>query len=368
MEKTYYETLEINKTADKKEIKKAFKNLAKKYHPDRNTGDDSAEAKFKEINEAYQVLSDDEKRGMYDRFGKDGLQGASRGGNSGFASSEFFDDIFGNFFGGGGGGRRSQRTQYKYSQDLEVPVKMSFHEAIFGAKKNISFQYKTACDPCGGTGADGAQLKTCSTCGGNGQMHIRQGFMTISQTCSSCHGAGSMPSKSCGNCKGNGYIAKSEKLALNIPEGVNSGNRIRVGGKGNILPRAGRGDLYLSIEVKEDEHFIRDGNDIYLEVPIFFTNILLSKKIKVPSIKGEVEIKLHPKIKDKEHIVFRNAGVKDVNSHNKGNFIVQTKILYPKSISSEQTELLNKLHESFSISEDNNFMSSIVDNMKSWFK
>jgi molecular chaperone DnaJ len=368
MNTEYYELLEVSQSADKKEIKKAFKRLAKQHHPDKNTNNPNAEEEFKKINEAYQVLSDDQKRATYDRFGKEGLQGGSRGGGGGFTSSDFFDDVFSDFFGGSSSRSAKREPQAKYNQDLEIAVQLSFQEAVFGVKKEINYTFKTACEPCNATGADKGQLVSCSSCGGSGQMHIRQGFMTLSQTCSTCRGAGTMPGKSCSSCRGAGYKQSSEKLSLNIPEGVDNGNRIRVGGKGNIMPRNQRGDLYLHIEAREDEHFVRDGNDIYLEVSIFFTNILLSKIIKVPSIRGEVELNLHPKIKDKEHIVFRNGGVKDVNSHQKGNFITQIKILYPSSINKEQKNLLEELHSSFSVSGMNeSSMSSIIDKMKSWF-
>lgn len=367
MNTEYYEILEINQNADKQEIKKAFKRLAKIHHPDRNRDNPNAEEEFKKINEAYQVLSDDQKRSAYDRFGKEGLQGGG-GGGGGFASSDFFDDIFSDFFGGGSSRKQSRGPQAKYAQDLEIVVNLSFHEAIFGTKKEIDFNFKTACEPCNATGADGGQLISCQTCGGSGQMHIKQGFMTLSQTCSSCRGAGTMPGSACSSCRGSGYKQASEKLSLNIPEGVDDGMRIRVGGKGNIMPRSQRGDLYLHIEAGKDEHFVRDGMDIYLEVPVFFTNILLSKSIKVPSIKGEVELNLNPKIKDKEQIVFRNGGVKDVNSSRKGNFITQIQVLYPKSMNSNQKELLEELHSSFvSESANTNSMGSIVDRVKSWF-
>jgi len=367
MNTEYYEILEINQNADKKEIKKAFKKLAKIHHPDRNTNNPNAEEEFKRINEAYQVLSDDKKRATYDRFGKEGLQGGG-GGGGGFASSDMFEDIFSDFFGGGSSRRQQRGPQQKYSQDLEIAVRLSFHEAIFGIKKEVNYNVKTACEPCNATGADGGEIVSCSSCGGSGQMHIKQGFMTLSQTCSACRGAGTMSARACGHCRGSGYKEVKEKLSLNIPEGVDSGNRIRVGGKGNIMPRGQRGDLYLQIEAGKDEHFVRDGNDIYLEVPVFFTNILLSKTIKVPSIKGEVELNLHSKIKDKEHIVFRNGGVKDVNSSQKGNFITQVKVLYPKSINKEQETLLEELHSSFSASQMNeSSMDSIISRMKSWF-
>jgi len=366
MERTYYEILGVSQSADKKEIKKAFKAKAKQHHPDKNRGDSEAEEVFKEINEAYQVLSDESKRATYDRFGKEALDGGGGGSRSGFGS---FEDIFEDFFGGGGSSQKSRNSGEKFSEDLEIVINLSFRDAIFGVKKDMSFEYKTACSPCSGTGADGGRLVHCHQCEGHGKIHIRQGFMSIAQTCPVCHGNGTMPSKSCGSCRGNGFNVVSEKVSFSIPEGVDDGNRMRVGGKGNVLASGSRGDLYLQMNVEKDKDFIRDGSDIYMEIPIFFTNILLSKSMTIPSIRGELELSLHPKIKDKEHIVFRNKGVKDVNGSQIGRFIVQTKIIYPTSINKNQEELLSNLHDSFYQSMDNeNVFDKVFNKVKSWIQ
>jgi molecular chaperone DnaJ len=365
----FYELLQISKGADKSAIKKAYRKMAMKYHPDKNPNDKKAEERFKAINEAYQVLSDDEKRAIYDRYGKQGLEG--HGQSSGFGGFGGFDDlgsIFEEMF-GGGSRKQTQRKTYKYDLDTQIQVNLEFNEAIFGAKKDIKYRYKTACNSCKGTGAKGGKLATCGTCNGQGQVHMRQGFMTFAQTCPTCMGSGQGVKDKCDKCKGQGFEEKSESFTVDIPEGVNSGNRIRVGAKGNIAPNKTRGDLYISINVKDDKHFVRDDDDIYLEVPVFFTQIALGTVINVPSLKGELTLKIPPNTKDKEQFIFRNEGVKNVNGYQKGNFIVQIKIKYPTSLNSEQKQLLEKLQDSFGYEskpyEDS--FGSMFAKVKGWF-
>ena len=366
----YYELLEIEKNADKSTIKKAYRKMAMKYHPDKNPGDSEAEETFKTVNEAYQVLSDDEKKSIYDRYGKQGLEGHGQGGGHRGGFSDFGDlgSMFEEMFNGGRGQRRERKT-YNYNLDTEVQVNLEFNEAIFGCKKDIKFTYKTACKSCKGTGAKGGKLSACGTCNGQGEVHMRQGFMTFAQTCPHCNGSGQGVKDKCKDCRATGYEEKKESFEVNIPEGVNNGNRIRVSGKGNIAPNGTRGDLYINIQVTEDKHFVRHDNDIYLEVPIFFTQIALGTTINVPSLKGELELKIPANTKDKEQFTFREEGVKDVNGYGKGNFIVQVKIQYPTSVNSEQKELLEKLEQSFGIEskphEDS--FSGMFDKVKGWF-
>ena len=369
----YYEILEVEKSADKSTIKKAYRKMAMKYHPDKNPGDTEAEENFKAVNEAYQVLSDDEKRGIYDRYGKQGLEGHGQGG--GFSSGGFEDlgSIFEEMFGfGGGGSRRSsrQRKTYNYNLDTEISLTLEFNEAVFGCEKDINFKYKTACKSCKGTGAKGGKLSTCSTCGGAGQVHMKQGFMTFAQTCPHCEGTGQAVSEKCEDCSGKGYDEKSESFNVNIPEGINSGQRIRVSGKGNIAPDGTRGDLYIQMNVKEDKHFVRHEDNIYLEVPIFFTQIALGDTIKVPSLRDEIELKIPAGAQDKQQFTFRGEGVKNVSGRGTGDFVVQIKILYPESVNSEQRELLEKLQESFGIDSKphEDMFSGIFDTVKGWFK
>ena len=367
----YYELLKISKNASKSEIKKAYRKKAMKYHPDKNPDDNDAEEMFKEINEAYQVLSDDQKRQIYDRHGKAGLEGHGGGQrHSGFGGFEDLGSVFEEMFGGGfGGGQRREKKSYNYNLDTEVRVNLQFNEAIFGCKKEIKFKYKTACNSCKGTGAKNGKLSSCGTCNGAGQVHMRQGFMTFAQTCPTCNGAGKSVKDKCNSCSGLGYEQKDESFEVSIPEGINSGNRMRVSNKGNIAPNKTRGDLYVNINVLEDENFVRHDDDIYIELPIFFTQIALGANITVPGIRGELELKIPKNTKDKEQFTFRNEGVKDVNGGRKGNFIVQINIQYPKSLNKEQEELLRKLNESFGVQSNahEDSLSGILDKVKNWF-
>jgi molecular chaperone DnaJ len=370
----YYEVLEISKDADKSTIKKAYRKMAMKYHPDKNPDDSEAEDRFKAANEAYQVLSDDEKRAIYDRYGKAGLEGHGQGG--GFSSAGFddlssiFEEMFGSAFGGAdfGGGRR-RRKSYNYNLDIGIEVEVEFNEAIFGVTKDVTYKYKDACDTCKGTGAKDGKLSTCSTCQGQGQVHIRQGFMTFAQTCPHCQGAGESKAQNCKKCSGTGYHEKEDSFEVSIPEGINDGNRIRVSNRGNIAPDGTRGDLYIQISVKEDSHFIRNGDDIYIEVPLFFTQVALGGNIKIPSLRGELDLEIPAGTKDKEQFKFRGEGVKSVQGYGKGDLIVQIKITYPKSLNKEQKELLTKLQESFGIESKPHESSfeSMFDKVKKWF-
>ena len=369
----YYEILEVDRSAEKSTIKKAYRKMAMKYHPDKNPGDSEAEENFKAVNEAYQVLSDQEKRAIYDRHGKAGLEGHGQGG--GFSRGGGFDDlgsIFEEMFGGGGfgGGRRAQRKTYNYDLDTELEVDLDFNEAVFGCKKELKYKFKTACKPCKGTGAKGGKLSSCSTCNGQGQVHMKQGFMTFAQTCPHCHGSGQAVSSKCNSCGGAGYDEKNESFKVDIPEGINHGNRIRVGGKGNIAPDGSRGDLYIVINVEEDKHFIRHDDDIYLEVPLFFTQIVLGDSITIPGLRGELELKIPKNTRDKEQIIFKGEGVQSVNGYGKGNFVAQIKIQYPDSVNSEQRELLEKLQQSFGIESKphEDIFEGMFTKVKSWFK
>ena len=348
----YYELLEVSKDAEKSTIKKAYRKMAMKFHPDKNPGDNEAEEKFKAVNEAYQVLSDAEKRSIYDRHGKAGLEGhgQQRGGFSGGFDDlgSVFEEMFGSAFGGGGSSRR-QRKSYNYNLDVAVEVRLEFNEAIFGCNKDIKYKYKTACKPCKGTGAKDGKLSTCSTCGGQGQVHARQGFMTFAQTCPTCNGSGQAASSSCKSCSGTGYDEVKDNFKVDIPEGVNDGMRIRVSNKGNIAPDGTRGDLYLEVSVKEDSHFVRHDDDIYYEAPIFFTQVALGGSIKIPGLRGELELDIPAGAKDKQQFTFKDEGVKSVQGYGKGNLVVQIKIEYPKKLNDEQKELLEKLQESFGL-------------------
>lgn len=371
----YYELLEVTRDADKSTLKKAYRKMAMKYHPDKNPDDNEAEEKFKAVNEAYQVLSDDEKRQIYDRYGKEGLQGHGQGGgfSGGFEDiSSIFEEMFGGsgFGGGFGRGSRRERKTYNYNLDIAVDLVIEFNEAIFGCKKDVKYSYKKACDDCKGTGAKSGKLSTCSHCQGQGQVHMRQGFMTFSQTCPHCNGSGQAVADKCNSCSGTGYDEVKDTFEVSIPEGVNDGNRIRVSNKGNIAPNGTRGDLYLQIRVKEDSHYVRHDDDIYIEVPIFFTQVALGASITIPGLRGELELNVPAGTKDKEQFKFNGEGVKSVQGYGKGDLIVQIKINYPKTLNSEQEELLEKLQESFGVESKPHESSfeGMFDKVKNWFK
>ncbi len=367
----YYEILEVTKSADKSSIKKAYRKMAMKYHPDKNPGDSEAEEKFKAVNEAYQVLSDDEKRAIYDRYGKAGLERSAGGRSSGFSGFDDLGSIFEEMFGGGfssGRGQRKRKT-YNYNLDMQVEVNIEFNEAVFGVKKDVKYRYKKACKSCNGTGAKGGKLSTCQYCQGQGQIHMRQGFMTFAQTCPHCNGSGESVSEKCGDCSGLGYEEVNESFEVNIPEGVDNGNRIRVSGKGNIAPEGNRGDLYIQISVNEDKHFVRHGDDIYVEVPLFFTQVALGANLNVPGLRGELNLNVPKGTKDKEQFRFRNEGVKSVQGYSRGDLIVQIKIQYPTSLTDEQQELLEKLQDSFGLesSPHESIFDGMVEKVKKWF-
>ncbi len=368
----YYELLEVTKDCDKSTIKKAYRKMAMKYHPDKNPDDVEAEEKFKAVNEAYQVLSDDEKRSIYDRYGKEGLQGHGQGGGfGGFDDlSSIFEEMFGGSgFGGFAGGSRKERKTYNYNLDIAVEVTIQFNEAIFGCKKEVKYSYKNACKDCKGTGAKDGKLSTCPHCQGQGQIHMRQGFMTFSQTCPHCSGSGQAVTSKCNTCNAKGYKETKDKFEVSIPEGVNNGNRIRVSNRGNIAPNGTRGDLYLQIRVKEDSHYVRHDDDIYIEVPIFFTQVALGDTITIPGLRGELELKIPAGTKDKEQFKFKGEGVTSVQGYGKGDLVVQIKINYPKSLNSEQKELLEKLQDSFGLESKPHVSSfeGMFEKVKKWF-
>ena len=366
----YYEILEIERTSDKEIIKKAYHKLALKYHPDRNPDDKSAEERFKQINEAYEILSDDEKRQIYDRYGKDGLERQGKGFSGDFSGfGSIFEDLFGQAF-GFGSSRRERGDSEKYELDFLMRLDLSFKEAVFGCKKSISIVYKTPCKDCNGSGSADKQPTTCPDCRGKGQVFVQQGVMAFGQTCPRCHGSGSIITKPCQACKGDGFTTASEEVEISVPAGVDNEMRLRISGKGNQGKNGARGDLYLVLYVQDDAHFIRNGNDIYIEVPVFFTQILLGAKIHIPSLSGEpIELNLPPNTKDKEQFVFRDEGIADVNGRGKGRLIAQVSITYPKSLNTEQKELVQKLDESFGVHSKpyENIFHETLEKIKGWF-
>lgn len=366
----YYEVLEITKSSDKETIKKAYRKLALKYHPDRNAGDKNAEEKFKQINEAYQVLSDDSKRDIYDKYGKSGLENSGFSGFSGKDFGDIFGDlgsIFESVFGSGSGFSKGRREAFE--SDFAIELNLSFKEAVFGCKKEIKNIYKSYCVECNGSGAKSKEK--CHSCRGEGKVYTRNAFISIAQTCPKCQGSGEIIKDKCPKCSGKKFTQKEEVFSVDIIEGIDTDNRIRASGRGNELPNGKRGDLYIIISVEDDENFIRNGSDVYIEIPVFFTNIILGGSIKVPSLRGELELKIPINAKDKEQFIFKNEGVKSINGTQRGNFIVQIKITYPsEKLTPEQRKLAQELHQSFGLTSEphKGILENCISKIKDWLE
>lgn len=373
MEIDYYEILEISKNSDSETIKKAFRKLALKYHPDRNQGDKDAEEKFKKVNEAYQVLGDEQKRAIYDRYGKAGLEGRGGFSSAGFGADIDLGDIFNSFFGGGfrSSSQSRKRSIDKYPLDLEIALKIKFNEAVFGAEKEVEFTIKKPCKTCKGTGSKDGKTHICPHCEGRGRIVQQRGFMSFAQECPYCGGSGETVSDKCGECDGSGYKEERQNVKINVPEGIDDGMRMRVSGKGNVSVDESRGDLYVYIEVEPDERFVRHENDVYIEIPVFFTQAILGETITIPTLKGTTELKLPVGAKDKQQFVFDGLGVKNVNTKRYGRLVAQIAIKTPKELNEEQISLLRKLQESFGVQSGEAMHEEeegIFDKIKGWFK
>ncbi len=351
----YYEVLGVSKSATEDEIKKAYRQLAKKYHPDMNPGDKDAEAKFKEVNEAYAVLSDADKKAKYDRYGHAAFDPAAGGGFGGFGGADFGDfgfdisDIFSSFFGGSSrGGRRGPQR----GSDIEAKLTLSFEEAVFGAKKEVSYQRVQKCDECSGTGAaKGTSAKTCSTCGGSGQVKVQQrtpfGVMQSSRTCDACHGTGKIIDDPCKNCRGTGFERVTKKLEVSIPAGIDDGQRIVIRGKGSDGANGGpAGDLIINVSVRRHDLFVRDGYDIYCDIPITFTEATLGAEIDVPTLEGKIKYQIPEGTQTGTRFTLRQKGIQNPNYKTRGNLYVTVNVEVPKNLSGAQKELLSKFAES----------------------
>ena len=365
----YYEILGVSRDADNETIKKSFRKLALKYHPDRNPDDKDAEENFKKINEAYEVLSDPKKRSIYDRYGKEGLQNGGGGfSRNGTSFTDIFADLFGfdDLFGGGA----NKAEHYAFEKDFAIRLKLSFKEAVFGCQKTIRITYKSFCKDCNGSGAKDGKTTECSQCGGRGSVFVKQSIFQMQTTCPVCGGSGTIIKEKCKTCNGNCYQEKQEELQIDIKAGIDNGNQLIYRGKGNEVKEGLRGDLYIQITVDDDKHFVRHGNDLYLEVPVFFTTIVLGGKIEIPTLTGKVDLNIPPSTPNGHQFVFPNEGVKDLNSNRKGRLIAQINITYPKSLTDEQKKIALKLQESFG---DNSkpykgFIDECFDKVKSWLK
>lgn len=358
----YYDVLGISRDAGESEIKKAYRKLAMKYHPDRNAGDSKAEERFKEAKEAYEILSDSNKRAAYDQYGHAGVDASGAGaGAQGFG--EAFSDIFSDIFGmrGGGGGR----SNVYRGADLRYNLEITLEQAARGAETKIRIPTMVACDACHGTGAEpGTSPVTCATCGGHGQVRMQQGFFSIQQTCPKCHGSGKIISTPCSSCYGAARIKQHKTLAVKIPVGVDEGDRIRIAGEGEAGINGGPpGDLYVVIHLSSHPVFQRDGNDLHCEIPISFATAALGGEIEVPTLEGHARIKISPETQTGKIFRLRGKGIKSVRSHAPGDLLCHVVVETPVNLTSRQKELLQELED---LSQKDNSRHS--PRAKSWME
>lgn len=359
MANDYYDILGVQRDASQEEIRKAYLKLAHKYHPDKTGGDKAAEEKLKQINEAYDTLKNKEKRAQYDHFGQAGANFGGAGGFGGFGGfGDFgfggtghetaFDDFFDVLFGRGanrGGGPRGRTA--RAGADLQYHLSITLREAAFGADKPIHFNRMETCSECSGSGAaSGSQPLRCADCGGSGQIRRAQGFFSISQTCPRCRGQGWVIEKPCQKCAGGGRVRTQRELTVTIPPGVDTGSRLRIPGEGEPGENHGpRGDLYILVDVKPDEIFERSGNDIVCEVPISFAEAALGAAIRVPTLKGEAELKVPAGTQPGATLRLRGLGVPDIHGYHRGDQIVKVQVEVPTKLSREEREIIKKLQE-----------------------
>ncbi|MBW2177618.1 MAG: molecular chaperone DnaJ [Deltaproteobacteria bacterium] len=340
----YYEILGVDRSASDPELKKAYRRLALKFHPDKNPGNQEAEDKFKEAAEAYEVLRDAKKRSIYDQYGHQGLEGAGFSGFGGFEDIfSSFGDIFEDFFGFGAGGR-SGRSRAQRGSDLRYDLSIAFMDAAFGTETEIDVEKMESCPTCEGSGCEpGTYPETCSSCNGHGQVSRSQGFFTVRTTCPSCRGAGQTIVNPCKSCRSAGQVRTSKKVSVKIPGGVDTGSRLRLTGEGEAGPHGGpRGDLYIFIHVEQHEFFARNNADIICEIPISFIQATLGDEISIPTLAGEKTLKIHKGTQPGETFRFRSEGIPSLRSGRRGDQIIQVAVKTPTHISKKQETLLRE--------------------------
>lgn len=342
----YYKVLDVPRNAAEAEIKKAYRRLAMKYHPDRNPGDKSAEERFKEAKEAYEVLSDSSKRGVYDQHGHAGIDAARQGGGRGAeAFGDIFGDVFGDIF---GSARRGGRSQVYRGADLRYDIELDLAEAVFGHTTEIDLTKLVECESCHGSGAaKGSSPVQCDTCHGSGQVRVSQGFFTLQQTCPHCRGAGRIVRNPCDACLGQGRIRKHKKLAVKIPPGVDTGDRVRLAGEGEAGRNGGPpGDLYVEVQVREHTIFEREGPHLSCEVPVAFVTATLGGNVDVPTLEGEVSLKVPAETQSGRVFRLRGKGIKPARGGEQGDLFCRVVVETPVKLSAEQRELLQKFDDS----------------------
>lgn len=343
----FYKLLGVDRNASDAEIKKAYRKMAMKYHPDRNKDNpEQAEAKFKEIKEAYEVLSDAKKRSAYDQFGHAGVDASMGGGRGGFGAENFsdvFSDVFGDIFGGS-----RQRSSVQRGADLRYNLELTLEEAVAGTEAKIRVPVLVTCGECGGSGAKkGSSPITCTTCHGHGQIRMQQGFFSVQQTCPTCRGTGKQIKDPCGVCYGQGRVQDTKTLSVKVPAGVDTDDRIRLAGEGEAGENGGpAGDLYVQIKVKEHSIFTRDGANLYCEVPISFATACLGGELQVPTLDGKVVLKIPPETQTGKLFRLRGKGVKPVRGSSVGDLLCKVNIETPVNLTKDQKALVEKLGES----------------------
>jgi molecular chaperone DnaJ len=360
MKMDYYEVLQVERTASDGELKAAYRKLAMQYHPDRNPNNPDAEEKFKACSEAYQVLSDPDKRSAYDRFGHAGVGGAGNpfGGGSPFGQGgpfqqgdfgDIFGDLFGEMFNMGGRGGRASRAQR--GRDLKFDLRLEFEEAVFGVEREITIRRAEACGDCSGTGSEGGkQPETCQQCGGRGQIRTQQGFFSVARTCPVCSGTGSVVRNPCKTCRGDGRVQREHKIAVKVPAGVENETRIRYGGEGDAGKAGGpAGDLYVVLEVKAHKFFERDGDDLHCVMPISFPQAALGTELTIETLHGPETLKVPEGTQSGKEFRMRSKGVPHLNSHGKGDLIVEVRVQTPAKLTKQQKELMKQLSETISV-------------------
>jgi molecular chaperone DnaJ len=365
----FYEVLQVSRDASDQELKTSYRKLAMQYHPDRNPNNPEAEEQFKACSEAYQVLSDPEKRAAYDRYGHAAFQGGGPAAGSPFGGAQDLGDIFGDLFGemfNMGGSRRASRVQR--GRDLRYDLTLEFEEAVFGAEKEISIRRLEACDTCGGSGsANGKAPATCTGCAGRGQVRFQQGFFSVAKTCVRCGGTGTTISDPCTTCRGEGLQAKKHEILVKVPAGVEQDTRIRYQGEGEAGKFGGpAGDLYVVLSVKAHKFFERDGDDLHCVMPISFPQAALGTELQIETLEGAATIKIPEGTQSGREFRLRNKGVPHLNEHGKGDLIVEIRVATPAKLNKTQKELLRQLAETMQV-ENTPTSRSLFAKMKDIF-